>query len=221
MAQQTLIIGLGQFGMPLALSLSHHGSEVIAVDVNESQVNLIAPHVGEAILLDAMDEESLASIAPAQRDICVCAIGEDNREGSIIVTALLRQLGAKHIIARATDDLHARILSLVGAHEVVNPERDYSDRLAVRIAWRHVVNVLPLGGNLVLTEVEAPESLWGRTLLELQLPKRYSVIVSAIRSKTSGGLGAEIPDPHKPIQQGDILMLVSTEQNARNFTERT
>jgi len=220
MPRQTLVIGLGQFGMSLAHALAQHGSEVLAVDINEGHINDIAPHVADAVLMDAMDEEALASLAPAQRDACVCAIGDDNREGSIIVTALLKQLGAEHIIARATDDLHARILSLVGAHEVINPERNYGERLAIRLAWRNVVNVMPLGGNLVLTEIAAPESFWGRTLAELELPKRFQVTVSAVRHEAETGMEATIPNPHKPLKRGDILMLVSTESDARQLTER-
>lgn len=221
MAKQTLIVGLGQFGSPLAQAMTQHGSEVIAIDTNKQLVENIAPFVAEALVMDAMDEEALASLAPAQRDICICAIGEDNREASIIVTALLKQMGAPYIIAKATNSLHARILSMVGANEVLSPERDYSERLAVRLAWRHVINVLPLDGNLVLTEIEAPESFWGQTLMDLSLPKRFSVIVSAIRQQTKDGAEASIPDPRKPLKRGDILMLVSTKENIRLFTERT
>lgn len=220
MSGQTLVIGLGQFGMSLARALMQQGSEVLAVDISESHVNEIAPHVSDAVLMNAMDEEALASLAPAQRDTCVCAIGDENREGSIIVTALLKQLGAPYIIARATDDLHARILGLVGAHEVIHPERNYGQRLAIRLAWRNVLNVMPLGGDLVLTEIKAPEAFWGRTLAELELPRRFSVTVSAIREQADGGVAARIPDPRKPLRKGDILMLVSTESDARQLTER-
>ena len=140
--------------MSLARALAQHGSEVLAVDTNEAHINEIAPFVADAVIMDAMDEEALASLAPSQRDTCVCAIGDDNREGSIIVTALLRQLGAPHIIARATDELHARILTLVGAHEVINPEQNYGERLAIRkgvqggeapSAWIHQIAACSLG----------------------------------------------------------------------------
>ncbi|MCA9540271.1 MAG: TrkA family potassium uptake protein [Myxococcales bacterium] len=218
--RQTLVIGLGQFGMALARSLAQHGSEVLAVDSDPHHIADIAPHVADAVVLDAMDEAALAGVAPSQRDNCVCAIGADNREGSIIVTALLRLLGAPHIIARATDKVHARILSLVGAHEVVNPEKNYGERLAIRLAWRNVINALPLGGDLVLTELEAPESFWGRTLAELELPRRHSVTVSAVRRQTAEGMVAAIPNPRQPLKRGDILMLVSTEDDARRLTER-
>lgn len=219
MPRQTLVIGLGQFGMSLARALAGHGSEVLVVDSDETHVHEIAPLVTDAVCMDATDEEALASLAPDQRDVCVCAIGDDNREGSIIVTALLKQLGAKRIIARATDQLHARILSLVGAHEVVNPERNYGRRLAIRMAWRNVVNVMGLGGDLVLTEVRAPESFWGRTLAELELPRRFSVTVAAVRRESEAGSTATVADPHEPLARGDILMLVSTEDDARRLTE--
>lgn len=221
MAKQTLIIGLGQFGSALARALTQQGSEVIAVDADPSLVNAIAPHVADAVVLDAMDEEALSRLAPAQRDTCVCAIGDDHREASIIVTALLKQLGAPHIIARATDDLHARILALIGAHEVLSPERDYGQRLAIRLAWGTVVDVLPLGGDLVLTEIEAPETFWGRTLTELQLPRRFGVTICAIRYHPEQGVPTTtIPDPNRPLRRGDVLVLVSTERDVRFLTER-
>lgn len=220
MPRQILVIGLGQFGMSLARGLAEQGSEVLAVDTSEQHINEIAPFVSDAVILDAMDEEALASVAPDKRDTCVCAIGDDFREGSIIVTALLKQLGAKYIISRATNALHSRILSLVGAHEVVSPEHNFGERLAIRLAWKNVVNILPLGGNLVLTEVLIPDSFVGRTLAELNLPKRYSVTVSAVRRETGLGMSASIPNPHTPLKKGDILMLVSTEDDVHNLTER-
>ena len=79
---------------------------------------------------------------------------------------------------------------------------------------------MPLGGNLVLTEIAAPESFWGRTLAELALPKRFRVIVSTVRHDSEQGMEATIPDPHKPLKRGDILMLVGTESDARHLTER-
>ena len=139
---------------------------------------------------------------------------------SIIVTALRKQFGAPRIISRATDDVHARILHLVGAHEVINPERNYGERLAIRLAWRNVLNVMPLGGGVVLTEIEAPEWLWGRTLVELELPRKFAVTVAAVR-RVDAGAGAMIPDPQRPLRRGDVLMLVSTEDDARRLAERS
>ncbi|MEZ4475522.1 MAG: TrkA family potassium uptake protein [bacterium] len=221
MSRQILVIGLGQFGSSLARALAHHGNEVLVADTDASKVAELAPHVADAVVIDATDEVALARLGPAQRDVCVCAIGGDSREGSIIVTALLRQLGARRVIGRATDALHARILALVGAHEVVNPELDFGERLAIRLAWRHVINVLPLGGDLVLTEIVAPQSFWGRTLAELDLRRRVGVTVAAVRREGPTGVAVSIPDPHQPLLRGDALMLVSAEGAARALTEGT
>ena len=83
------------------------------------------------------------------------------------MTALLRQMGAPKIISRATDDLHERVLRLVGAHEVVNPERAYGERLATRLAHQGVADIIPLGDGLALTELIVPASFVGRSLIEL------------------------------------------------------
>lgn len=219
MPRQSIVIGLGQFGSALSKALAQQGSEVLAVDHNEAKIAEIAPHVADAVLMDAMDEEALASLAPDQRDVCVCAIGDENREGSIVVTALLKQYGAPWIIARATDNLHARILKLVGAHEVINPEKNIGERLAIRLAWQKVVDIMPLGGQLVLTEIETPESFCERTLAELELPKRFGVNVAAVRNGKNGD--TELPNPTTPLKKTDMLLLVSSEDAIRRLTERT
>ena len=197
---QVLVVGLGQFGMSFAKAMSDHGNEVIAVDSNPRLVSDVAQHVAEALQLDAMDEQALEALGPGLRDLCVCAIGDENREASIIVTALLAQLGARRVIARATDPLHARILRRVGASEVINPERVFGERLAMRLSWGNVLNVLPVGGDLVLTELEAPESVIGRSLAELSLPSRFSVSVAAVRALRSS-LGAEAGTPETPQEE--------------------
>ncbi|MGM0419231.1 MAG: potassium channel family protein, partial [Thermodesulfobacteriota bacterium] len=101
MKQQILIIGLGQFGMSLARSLSDKKAEVLAVDRRKSLVEEASSFVTEAVIMDASDENELARLNPSKRDSVICAIGDDSKESSIICTALLRQMGAPFIVARA------------------------------------------------------------------------------------------------------------------------
>ena len=126
--KQALIIGLGQFGMALARTLSERGVDVLAVDLDRQQVQLASSFVAQAACFDARDEESLKRAGPERRDLCVCAMGNESRESSIIVTALLRQMGARRIVARAIDELTGRILAMVGAHQIVNPERAFGEQ---------------------------------------------------------------------------------------------
>lgn len=217
---QILVVGLGQFGMALTRSLVAHGAEVLAVDRNELKVEEAATFAAQAMCLDAADEAELTRISPAKRDYCVCAIGDESRESSIIVTALLRQLGAPRVIARATDALHERILTLVGAHEIINPERQIGERMATRLLHRGVLEMLPLGDDLVITEMNAPTSFVGRSLHELQLPKRFQVTVVAIRRNRAGRGVLVLPTPAEPLEAGDILVIVSPPSSATDLLAR-
>jgi trk system potassium uptake protein TrkA len=181
---QALVIGLGQFGMSLARALAAHGTEVLAVDRREQRVRTAAAFAAEAIEMDATDEEHLARLSPERRDVCVCAIGDDAREASILVTAMLRQMGATRILSRATDDLHERILRMVGAHEVVNPERIFGERLAT------------------------PPGLLGRRLSDLALPRQFQVTVVALRRSENGQGRLLLPDAETRIAEGDVMVMV-------------
>lgn len=209
MSQQILIIGLGQFGMSLARNLSNRGVEVLAGDKRKNLVEEAGAFVTEAVVLDATDEAELARLEPRKRDSAVCAIGDDSKEASIICTALLRQMGAPVVIARANDRLHQRILQLVGAHQVINPEQEYGKRFASRLLYRDVIAETNLGEDLQLTEIHIQPSMIGKNLIDLALPKRFGVMVVGIRR----GIPSRIlqPSPAEPLQADDNLIIVSSE----------
>jgi trk system potassium uptake protein len=203
--KQVLVIGLGQFGGSLTRALTSADVEVIAVDRVKEKTRLVAEYAASVTCIDATDETALAALAPDRRDACVCAIGDESRESSIICTALLRQLGARRVLARATDPIHERILGLIGAHEVVNPESVIGQRVAMRLAHEGVRDELTLGEDLVITEIVAPTALVGHGLASIDLPARYEVTVAAIRR----GQEIVMPRGDVKIEDGDFLVLVS------------
>lgn len=217
--QQALIVGLGQFGMALARSLARHGTEVIAVDRRSERVQIASAFATEAVAIDAMDEVELARLRPRARDLCVCAIGDENREASIIVTATLRQMGAQRLVARATDGTHERILRLVGATEVLNPERMLGERLAARFAYPGVIDVVPLGDDLIITELRPPASSIGRTLAQLHLQRNYQLTLLAVRRRGEARDRTILPSAELKILEGDVLVLVGPDGAARRFSE--
>ena len=218
MAKQAIIIGLGQFGMSVARALTERGMEVLAVDKQEDKIRTAAAFVTQVLAFDAMDSEALAQTAPDRRDVSLCAIGDESREASIICTALLRQMGAPRVIARANSDVQARILHLVGAHEVVNPEREYGERFANRVLHTQIVGELPLGDNLLVTELLPPASLVGQSLRELRLESRHGVTVVALRRV---GVPAVLTaDAAGPLRADDILVLISPRGVIAKFLER-
>jgi trk system potassium uptake protein TrkA len=209
MSQQILIIGLGQFGMSLARTLSEKGAEILGVDVNKNLVAEAAGFVTEAIVIDATDEAELARLEPGKRDVAVCAIGDDSKEASIICTALLRQMGSPVVIARANDKMHQRILQLVGAHQIINPEQEFGKRFANRLLYRNVIVDTNLGEDLHLTEICTQPSMVGKTLIELALPKKFGVLVVGIRRGVKGKVVQ--PVPNEPLKAEDNLIIVSSE----------
>ena len=212
-------MGLGQLGMALARALASKGEDVLAVDIREDLVQQASGFAAEALVMDATDEAELARLRPASRDLCVCAIGEEGREASIIVTAMLSQMGAVHLLARASDEIHERILHLVGAHEVINAERILGERLADRLSVRGLLDEVPLGDDLMITELRAPPALRGRTLSELRIPRSLHLTLLAIRRRSKHGSTIHLPDAGVRIEASDVLVVVGPEGSARRFLE--
>ncbi|MBL9079212.1 MAG: TrkA family potassium uptake protein [Planctomycetes bacterium] len=204
---QAIVIGLGQFGTTVARALARRGVEVLAIDADEERVQSIAEHVTEAMCFDATEIEALQRASPETRDVCLCAIGDDAKEASIICTALLRQAGARRVIARANDAVHARILKLVGAHEVVNPELAFGERFASQIVHADIKGELLLGEGVLLNEVAPPKSFAGKSLGELRLPNRFGVTVVAVRKHGTGAV--LLPEADTVVETGDVLVLVA------------
>lgn len=214
--KQALVIGLGQFGMALARALTHEGFEVLAIDIDRARVQEAAAFVAHAAALDATDEDALSGLNPESRDLAVCAIGHEARESTILVTTLLRQLGARRVVSRATDPLIARILHLVGADLVVNPEKEYGERFARRLVYEGIRDELELAPNLVISELEVRPVMKGKSLAALALPDRFGLTVLAIKN---GDDDLERPDPHRPLAAGDVLLVAGRPGAAQTLVE--
>ena len=217
MAKQVIVIGLGQFGLGLIRALSQSDAEIIAVDLDEKAVEKASSWASKALSFDAMNEEALAQLQPGIRDVCVVATGDQSKEVGIICTAILKQLGAKRIISRANDELHARILRLVGADDVVNPEWDFGARFAPRILNEHVLGEMILDSQLVVSEFVATPGLLGKTLAELDLRKRFDISVIAVKEKLSGQVVQA--GPTNIIKEGDVLISASSHEAIRKLVE--
>jgi trk system potassium uptake protein TrkA len=205
--------------MAVARALVARQVEVLAVDVSADKVRSASAFVTEAACFDATEEPALARTFPERRDVCVCAIGDEAKEASIICTALLKQMGAQRVIARSNNELHARILTLVGAHEVVNPEREFGERFANQILHAGIRGEMRLGEGILITEVLTPASFAGHSLTELKLPRRFGTTVVAIRK---GGSGAVVmPSADSTVEAGDVLVVVGGERAVASMLEQS
>ena len=128
-----LIIGLGRFGTHLCMNLSKLDNEIMIVDECEERLEDLLPYVTSAKIGDCTNIKVLESLGVSNFDLCIVCIG-NNFQNSLEVTSLLKDLGAKHIVSKANRDIHAKFLLRNGADEVIFPDRDIAEKLAVSLS---------------------------------------------------------------------------------------
>ena len=212
MKEQILVIGLGQFGMSLVKTLHEKGFQVIAVDIDQKLVNEAANFATDAICLNAIDEISLSKLSPKDRDLIICTIG--SREPSILTVALLKQMGCENIIARATETIHARILKAIGAKQVINPELEYGKKFANKILFKNIF-FDNTSDELDLLEIPVQPFMFGKTLVELELPDKFKVIVAGVIKDNK----LTRPMPQEKLQEGDRLLVTGSSEDIEKLLE--
>ncbi len=207
--KQYLIFGVGRFGSALARKLSEDGHEVLAVDASEERVRNIAPYVMQAIQMEASDEDGMASLGVRNFDAVVVSIG-DNLKNSILVTLMCKDLGAKYLVAKASDEAHARVLEKIGADRVVFPERDAGIRLARTISSPNVRELMSLSGGFTLEDLRAPDAWVGHALRQLDIRRKYRVSVILI---SRNGAEPISPDADTVIHRDDELLVMGLRED--------
>ncbi len=198
------VIGLGKFGATVVRTLHARGHEVVAIDQDKERVQDVRDVSTQAIEADCTDQETLRALGIHDADAVVVSLGE-RMDASILVTLYLRDLGLKEIVVKAISEDHGKVLHLIGATEIVHPERDTARRVARGLGLRSIVEYLPLAADSSLVEVKAPADFVGRTLAELEIRKRFQVLVVAIKRGESLVLAT---GGDERLQPGDVLVLV-------------
>ena len=175
-----LLIGLGRFGKFIAMKLHAMGHQVMAVDTNEERVNAILPYVTNAQIGDSTNEEFLSSLGIRNYDSCIVAIG-DNLQNSLETAYLLKELGAKKIIARASREIQEKFLLNNGADEVVYPEKQLATWTAIRCSSDHILEYIELDDENAIFELEIPAEWNEKTIAQLDIRRKYGINVLGIR----------------------------------------
>lgn len=209
--KEILVVGLGRFGLNLALTLEQLGAEVMGVDNSEDAVNEVSEQITHAIIADTTDEKVMEGIGVSHFDEVVCAIGS-HTEASLMTIVLLKEFGAKHLVAKASSDLHRRVLEKLGVDRVIYPEREVAARLARDfMVPKEFVEVVPLTVQHSMFELKSPSRFAGRTLAELNLRSRYGFLVVAIRR---GEDTVVAPGPDEVVRHSDLLVVVGDRSEA-------
>ena len=213
--KQFIVLGLGRFGMSLAKTLCELGQEVLAVDESEELVNEAAPYVSQALQMNATDETALAELGVNNFDAAIVSIGQNTRD-SILVCVLLKELGIPYLIAKANDDLHAKVLCKIGADRVVFPERDMGARVARSILTPNVLDLMNLSDDYQIVEIHVPEKWVGNSSIGVNVRRHYGLNILAIHRE---GRFLMSPAPDLLFEEQDTLLVMGRKNDIERLEE--
>lgn len=179
-----LLIGLGRFGYSIAENLHELNHEVMAVDKDEERVNEVLNIVTAVQVGDATRESFLSTLDVESYDVCFVAIGDDF-QSSLEITSLLKDLGAKKIISRASRDTQKKFLLRNGADDVVYPESQLASWMAIRYTTDHVLDYIALDSEYSIYDLSVPHEWHNKTVSELNIRKNYNLNLLAVREEGS------------------------------------
>ena len=154
--KSVLLIGMGKFGQTLGEKLLNMGDEVMIVDKNEDKINQLAQKYTDALIANCMNADNLRALNIPSFDACIVAIGDDF-QSSLEITSLLKDLGAKWVVSKATTEIQRKFLLRNGADEVVYPDRDIAEKLAVKLNSAKVFDYIELNSEYSIFEIAVPD----------------------------------------------------------------
>ena len=208
-----LVIGLGRFGRHMAKKFSEQNNDVMAIDINEERINNVLSVVTNALIGDATNERFMETIGVRDFDLCVVAIG-DYFQSSLETTALLKDLGAKFVLARASRDVHAKFLLRNGADDVIYTEKETAERLAVKYGSDNIFNYIELNDEYSIYEIAVPSSWLNKSILKVNVRSKYGISIHATKQ---GNNIYPLPKPEHVFTDSESLMILGKNEDVSRF----
>ena len=208
-----LVIGLGRFGRHMAKKFSEQNNDVMAIDISEERINNVLSVVTNALIGDATNERFMETIGVRDFDLCVVAIG-DNFQSSLETTALLKDLGAKFVLARASRDVHAKFLLRNGADDVIYTEKETAERLAVKYGSDNIFNYIELNDEYSIYEIAVPSSWLNKSILKVNVRSKYGISILATKQ---GNNIYPLPKPEHVFTDSESLMILGKNEDVSRF----
>lgn len=199
-----LLIGLGRFGKHIAIHLNQLGHQVMAVDNVEERVESVLPFVTNAQIGDSTNSDFLESLGIRNFDVCIVAIGNDF-QSSLETTSLLKELGAKLVVARAARDVQEKFLLRNGADEVVYPEKQLAKWTAIRYSADHILDYIELDEDHAMFEIPVPPAWAGRSIGQIDIRKKYNINIMGV--KRNGKLELSL-SPDMVLTEGSTMLVL-------------
>ena len=215
--KQYLVIGLGRFGTSVAKTLYEAGENILGIDVSEELVQdrINNNILKNAIIGDASDGKILKDIGAENFDVAFVCIGDI--EASVMIALNLKELGIKSIIAKAINKKHGKVLTKIGATEIVYPEEHMGERIAELTMNTDIIEHLKFTDNFVLVEVKAPSIFWNNSLIKLDVRNKYNINIVGI--KKSKGEFLPNPTANVVIEEGDVLVIITDKKTVESFNK--
>lgn len=214
--KSVLVIGAGRFGQYIAIKFQELGNDVMVVDISEEKINEILPKITSAEIGDCTKEQVLRSIGVSNFDICVVSIG-NNFQSSLEVTLLLKELGAPYVIAKASRDIHAKFLMRNGADEVIYPEKEMAEKVAVRHNANNVFDYIQLTPEYSVFEIVPMDSWINKTIEQVAVRTKYHISILATKK---GDNIRPLPKADYVFTKGEHLIVFGRKEDVFKFTKR-
>ncbi len=229
MNKKFAVIGLGDFGLSIAISLAEKGAEVVAVDRNMEIIEDIKDKVTYAVKMDSTEERALRSIGIEKMDAVIISIGT-NFEDTILTSVLLLQMGVKKVVARASSKIQEKILNKLGVHHVVTPEFEVANKVANTLLSDDILDYVPIGEEYNILQIKTPKAFVGKSLQEINLRIRFNLnLITIKRSYTiqDEATGEEtvkqriygVPTSTTVLEANDVLVLFGKEKDIKKIIE--
>jgi trk system potassium uptake protein TrkA len=203
------VFGLGRYGRAVAKELAANGAEVIAVDTNENIVNATAGELPICKCADITDPEVIVQLGIPNVDTVIVAMA-GNLEASVMAVTLCKELGVKTVIAKCANEMHQKILTRVGADQVVFPENESGIRLAKNLLSSGFIDRISLSKEVSMVEIDVKDEWVGKNLIELNLRKKYGLNIVAV--KTGETVNVNVNPEEGLARETTLIVIANTAQ---------
>ena len=211
-----LVIGMGRFGKHIARKMTELNNDVMIVDKEESIIEELSPNFTDAHIGDCTSETVLSTLGVRNFDLCFVAIGSDF-QASLEITSLLKEFGAKYVISKASRDIQAKFLLRNGADEVVYPEREMAEKLAIRHSAKSIFDFIELTPEFGIFEIPIKEAWIGKSIAKIDIRRKYHVNIIALKSKNDL---KPLPGSEYIFQKGDHVVVIGKPSDVFKLDEK-
>ncbi|MGM9521114.1 MAG: potassium channel family protein [Oscillospiraceae bacterium] len=202
--KSVLIIGMGRFGRHLAAKMQEMGNQVMVIDKDSDIIETLSNRYTDCAIGDCTKEPVIESLGVENFDICFVTIGEDF-QASLVITALLKRFGARIVVSKTKQDIQADLLRQIGASEIIYPDREIAEKIAVRYNSDNVFDFIPLTSEYAIYEIPVLASWVGSTIQGINVRNKYNINIVAIKRGTTLN---PLPGAGYTFKEGDHIIVM-------------